>query len=355
MDQLDHKKKRQRVSNFADPYSLHGQEKYPVCQMPKKSKVATTGTKTESKKSEKEKKENCYKERDVSESGCSAPSSANAHHSEWQVEPSIDEYEAYKAILYQCSAYAALNEKLSAFAMLDYDFAHNILKKTSPCLVFRQGEHFLCTCDNLRRSYIENVGNCSVEESSTYHKPCYHSSIVKELYEMYIYSNSIDLDHDYSSMERKEEEELGLSEVCEIGFMEDVYAVHSANLYGLVKVSFGNMKCLTCHVKCSHPSQLKKILKKFGNDCPDIIEKIYTRLSKDYYSYELQCQSLQKISFDLPLHLRSRIQQIIDAEFKAVNAISDCPVCNSSLKEEGDQSTQECLFLSNYKMLKVEY
>lgn len=47
--------------------------------------------------------------------------------------------------------------------------------------------------------------------------------------------------------------------------MEDVFAVYDKMTYGLVKVSFGHMKCLTCPENCSHPKQLEDILKKYEN------------------------------------------------------------------------------------------
>jgi hypothetical protein len=53
---------------------------------------------------------------------------SSSYHSEWEVEKSTDNYYTYRSAVYQFSTCEALNERLSVFAILDFDFTLNILK-----------------------------------------------------------------------------------------------------------------------------------------------------------------------------------------------------------------------------------
>lgn len=150
--------------------------------------------------------------------------------------------------------------------------------------------------------------------------------------------------------------------------MEDVFSVYDTGkmTYGLVKVSFGHMKCLTCPENCSHSQKLEDILKKYekmeNSDIWDIVDYINARLWKNSnVTSELQCYSGKKISFVLPEHLRAKIQETPENIFikesgklKVVdmNAIS-CPNCDGCLQDE-KVLRQNILFLSKYKMVEVE-
>lgn len=124
MDKPNHRKKRQRVSDYADQYSVFGKEKYPTSKMPKKSRFSTS-TMSRSKKSTKEQG---MKEMVESESVHPSTSTTGIYHSEWEVNCS-NSLDAYRSLIYQHDAYATLNNKLSVFAILDFDFSNNILKK----------------------------------------------------------------------------------------------------------------------------------------------------------------------------------------------------------------------------------
>lgn len=148
--------------------------------------------------------------------------------------------------------------------------------------------------------------------------------------------------------------------------MEDVFAVYDKMTYGLVKVSFGHMKCLTCPENCSHPKQLEDILKKYENmensDICDIVDYINARLCKNFNATsQLQCHSEKRISFVLPERLRTKIQEKPEDNFieeggklKVVdmNAIP-CPNCGGQLQDD-KVLHQNILFLSKYKMVEVE-
>jgi hypothetical protein len=69
--------------------------------------------------------------------------------------------------MYYNGNFYIVNIKIFFIPVLSFFLYHSpsnfVFQKSRPFIVFRQGEHFVCSCDDTRRVYIENVPHCSTQ------------------------------------------------------------------------------------------------------------------------------------------------------------------------------------------------
>lgn len=239
--------------------------------------------------------------------------------------------------------------------------------RNSAVIVHRTGHLFVCPCDSNRQSFVENMPECTESDLDRFYPPCLHIQAVRNIYKAFMATNdikvenSIDLDHCYGVEKGKSSENDAY--IVPIDFMENTYAIHNSGQFGLVKITSGKVKCITCKtIDCCHTKHLNKLLvqqEKTETVDTCILDDIYLQLHRPLgHSTELMCLSSKKIPYKLTPLLQEVIKknpkevfEIDENELQAVEKTNNCNKCGSILIKQAEESH---VLLTKYNILPIK-
>ncbi|CAG2216031.1 unnamed protein product [Mytilus edulis] len=241
MDERKKKKRRATLSDYKTDYAVEGQFKLDMTLIPrKKSKQPDMMKNTRTTASTDE--PCCSTSRgqtfeipvDISDTGVIDKNTCSTVVFDL---PEISAVEKYRRLLIDNDAFLVWDEQMTTFIILDYNSESNTLKNV-PQLVSRSSRQlFTCMCDEERMNFVDNFGTGDVKDG----------------------------------------------QIQEISFLENHFVVYTKGSFSIVKVIFGQLKCLFCNgkIECQHLKFVDKLLNKYEHiDLPEVLDRIYGKLEK---------------------------------------------------------------------------